>query len=141
MKNAFAPGPGQRHLPLRDKAVLVARPHMRLKQDRQQFRHAVGDFLASEGRRLPAEALGVKQPPRRGIEHIDSAFRINADNFRRHAGQHRFRKQSPLVDQRARRHQVVFLVAQLGGHLVECLAKMGEIALFLADRHLHIEVA
>ena len=56
-------------------------------------------------------------------------------------GQHRLGEAAAAVDDVARAHDVVALRAQLVRHAVEGLAEMGEIALRLAHRHAHIEVA
>ena len=76
-----------------------------------------------------------------GLTMVITPLRVDADDARRNARQHRLGEPAPAIDQVARRGQPVMLVAQLGGHLVEGFAEMGEVALAAPHRHLDIEIA
>ena len=86
-------------------------------------------------RACPEQRLG------RRVDDGDHAARIEADHAGRDAGQDRLREAPAPVDEVARGGQAVVLAAQLGRHLVEGLAEMGEVALRPPNRHLDVEIA
>ena len=111
-------------------------PRARLGEQRLKLGHHVGQLAAGRvGFVLPDQPLG------RAVEDADPALRIDADDARARARQHRLGETAAAVDLVARAHQVVALGAQFLRHLVEGLAKLGKVALPAAHRHLHIEIA
>ncbi len=75
------------------------------------------------------------------VENADAARGINADDAGARRRQHRLDEAAAAVDQVAGVDQFVALGAQLLRHLVEGLAELGEIALRLVHRHLHMQIA
>ena len=96
---------------------------------------------SSSGRPSASASRAADQPLGRAVEDRHAALAVDADDAGRGAGQHRFGEAAAAVDQVARAHDVVALRAQLGGHAIEGLAELGEIAFRLAHRHAHIEIA
>ena len=96
------------------------------------------------GDRLPEQFLARRTPRSASVDGLTMVItpsRVDADDARRNAREHRFREAAAAVDEIARGGEAVMLAAQLRRHLVEGFAEMGEIALAVADRHLDIEIA
>ena len=76
-----------------------------------------------------------------GVRDRDRSIAIDAENAGRHARQNRLDKGPPLVVQRIGLDEASLLAQQLGGHLVECLTEVAEVAVGGARGHLDVEIA
>src|ERR1700730_11759321 len=126
---------GKRNLSLHEEGLAGTR----LRQEAFYFRQNGGD-------RLTVDPLGRFTALREQffsgrIERGNFAFRSDAHDRDRNAGENRFSEETPLVDELACRDQPMLLEAQFRRHFVEGFAKMGKIALRLAHWHLNMKIA
>ena len=77
----------------------------------------------------------------RTIQDADAARGVDADDAGARRRQYRLDKAAAAVDQVRSADQLVALGTQFGGHLVEGLAELREIALGFVDRHLDVQIA
>ena len=87
-----------------------------------QFRHHSASGSPSGPPRAAEQAL------RERIEHGDAALLVDADDAGRDAGQDGFHEAAAAVEQVVGAEELVALIAQRVGHVVEGLAEIGEIA-------------
>src|SRR6185437_14572947 len=116
--------------------ILSVRARFRRRHDIGQFRQNLGQWLA---KRFTFGA--ARQFFGGAIENTYGTASIYTDDPGTCAGQNRFRKPPPAINEIARKHDVVTLCSQFSRHASERFAKLIEIALRLADRHSYIKVS
>ena len=75
------------------------------------------------------------------FEIVMIAVVVDAEDARGHPRQHRLDEGAPLVIERVRLDETGLLAQEFGGHLVERVAKMAEVSVGTAGRHLDMEIA